>query len=118
MVNEPSRFELLRFDRSWELTSERLVHHSNNECDGTQGLPHSRGTVLPRHQKEERLEINSGKTNATYSYELVTANAQTKKNCNRRTTLEHSVEKKQNMTKHAYLNLQKISPPKTENFHR
>ena len=57
---------------------------SRNMSNDNQEMPQPRSTGFPRHQKKERWGTNTDKTNATYR----NTNAQTKKNCTRRTTLE------------------------------
>ena len=52
-------------------------------------MPQLGSTILPWHQKKERLGANNDGTNATYEI----TNAQRKKNCNRGTAMEQSVDK-------------------------
>ena len=72
----------------YDICNESMYNYINISED-TQKTPQSRSTALPRHQMKERWETNNDKTNATYE----TTDAQTKKNCNRGTALEQSVEK-------------------------
>ena len=61
-----------------------------NRCEDNSELPQSRNTIFSRYQKKDRRGTNNDKTNAIYE----TADAQTKKKCNRGITLERLVEKK------------------------
>ena len=62
---------------------------STNISDDTQKISQSRSTALMAYQKKKRWGTNKDTTNVTYE----TTDAQRKKNCNRETALEWSVEK-------------------------
>ena len=78
-------------ESTFECTAVLLFYSKSmkNICEDTERMAQSRSTAFMRHRKKNNKEQWQNEINASYE----TADARATKNCNRRTTLEWSVDK-------------------------